>query len=341
MSEAADADDVENQRAFKAWADKLGRSSATLAPEVSAEVLAQEFGRLDEHRRDEMCSSAVMIAFDDGYDEISLEHFREAYEETAPEDDVEDSAEAIQEAPPEPHPEPTEETQTDENPPEPEIYDEDNDEVEATSGSQSQNNDAGDDDQDDEDTEPVSEMSRAELEAEVKELRKDLDSMRTIANNNIPLMTRALRNMLGVDEIEDMPDAAAELREAVDGHGDRLDAVEDDVSGIDETITSGQGGKASKVRQIVQLAVNRRTDESVVILDVGDIKDATGVSRRYAYDLADDLPDDHDWCHERSDLAQYGDLEIDKDKQKTAIGIDFDGVHGSKCPVNKFTTGSD
>lgn len=335
MSEAADADDVEHQRAFKAWADKLGRSSATLAPEVSAEVLAEEFGRLNEHRRDEMCSSAVMIAFDDGYDEISLEHFREAYEETAPEDDGEGSEGPVQE----PHPEPHQEAQTEQEPPEPEIYDDDNDDVEPGGDQDEETAGGGDDDADD--AEPPAEMSRAELEAEVKELRHDLDRMRNIANNNIPLMTRALRDMLGVDDIEDMPDAAEELRAAVDGHGDRLDAVEDDVSGIDDTITSGQGGKASKVRQIVQLAANRRTDEPVIILDVSDIKDATGVSRRYAYDLAEDLPTEHDWMHERGDLDQYGELEIDKDKQKTAIGIDFDGLHGPKCPVNKFTTGGD
>ncbi|WP_336359008.1 hypothetical protein [Haloarcula sp. CGMCC 1.6347] len=229
MSEAADAD-VENQRAFKAWADKLGRSSATLAPEVSAEVLAQEFGRLDEHRRDEMCSSAVMIAFDDGYDEISLEHFQEAYEETAPEDDGEDSSEAVQEAPPEPHPEPTQETQTDEGPAEPEIYDEDNDDVEATV-TESQNNDAGDDDdQDGEEGKPVSEMSHAELAEEVEDLRETVDELESMVRDSNGLVKAVRKQMAMQSQLlvgtETVQDAGIDP-EGVLNHHQRLSEVEE------------------------------------------------------------------------------------------------------------------
>jgi len=43
--------------------------------------------------------------------------------------------------------------------------------------------------------------------------------------------------------------------------------------------------------------------------------------------------------HERADLKQYGDLELDRSTQNKALVIDFAGVQGKKCPVNKFTTG--
>lgn len=332
MSEAA-TDDVENQRAFKAWGSKLSRSSVTLAPEVSAEVLAEEFGELDEDRRDQMCSSAVMIAFDDGHNEVHLKHFEEAYEETELEVDQEDGSDDVQEDTPEPDPEADTEPTDDGGP---EIFDEDNDDVpretdQSESSEQSTDGSDGDDN--------ISEMSRSELEQEVQSLRSEVDKLQEVANRDMALVKGALTNMMDVESLEELPGAGDHFNEQFAEREERLNSVESDVDGIDSTLASGQGGKSSKVRNIVQLANNRRKDESVIVLDVSDIKDATGVSRRYAYDLVEDLPEEYPWLHDRGDLAQYGDLEIDKDKQKTAIAVDFDGVHDKPCPVNKFTTG--
>jgi len=225
MSETADVDD----KAFDIWSSKLSRSSLTLAPDVSAQTLAGEFGRLDDETLDDLCSDAVMAALNDDATRLSMEHFREAYEQTQEEDD-EATEEAVQEAPPEPHPEPTDETQTDGGPPEPEIFDEDNDDVEATV-SESQESDAGgDDDQDDEDANPVSEMSRAELVDEVQDLRETVDEMESMVRDSNALVKAvrkqmAIQNQLlvGADTVQD----AGIDPEEVLNHHQRLSEIED------------------------------------------------------------------------------------------------------------------
>jgi hypothetical protein len=141
------------------------------------------------------------------------------------------------------------------------------------------------------------------------------------------------------DNLEDFPTAARELRETVDGHGDELDDLRSEVSSIGDAMADGgNGGKQAKVFDIVQQARNlRERDQPVVKLKARDIVAATGCSRRYAYDLMDDLPEEHNFLLSPAEMQQYGDLELDNDER--ALGVDFEGVHSDGVPVNKFTTG--
>lgn len=97
-------------------------------------------------------------------------------------------------------------------------------------------------------------------------------------------------------------------------------------------------GKGSKVAEIVRFAENARSEEQPAIkLTAKDIKGATGCSRRYAYDLMDDLPTEYDWFLTPKEMKQYGSLEIANSGERR-LGVDFEGVHSSGCPLNKFTT---
>lgn len=124
----------------------------------------------------------------------------------------------------------------------------------------------------------------------------------------------------------------------------RLDELEgrvDDLEAENDRLRSRlseQGGKDDKIASIVEYAVNQRSGDKAVRLTPTEIKGATGVSRRYAYDLCNDLPDEYAWMLTPSDAQQYGSLEIDHDSQAKAIVVDFAGVHSSGVPVNKFTT---
>jgi regulator of replication initiation timing len=128
----------------------------------------------------------------------------------------------------------------------------------------------------------------------------------------------------------------------------RLDELEgrvDELEAENERLRarlSESGGKEEKVAAIVRFALNKRgaADDAIKITPE-EIKGATGVSRRYAYDLVDDLPDEFDWCLRPEEMQQYGAIELDLSSQAKCLGIDFAGVHSAGCPVNKFTTASE
>ncbi|NLV11900.1 hypothetical protein [Haloarcula argentinensis] len=226
MPEAADVDD----KAFDIWSSKLSRSSLTLAPDVSAQTLAGEFGRLDDETLDDLCSDAVMAALDDDATRLSMAHFKEAYEETAPEDDGERSGEAVQEAPSEPQLETTQEAQTGEEPAGPEIHDEDNADVEATV-TESEDIDAGDDaEQDGEEGKPVSEMSHTELAEEVEDLRETVDELESMVRDSNALVKAVRKQMAMQNQLlvgtETVQDAGIDP-EGVVNHHQRLSEVED------------------------------------------------------------------------------------------------------------------
>jgi len=96
--------------------------------------------------------------------------------------------------------------------------------------------------------------------------------------------------------------------------------------------------KEGKIADIVDHAKNLRDAQDVVKLSPRDIMAATGVSRRYAYDLIDDLPQEEEWFLTSTEVkeSQWGSAEIDNDKK--CLGVDFEGVQSTGVPVNRFTT---
>jgi len=90
---------------------------------------------------------------------------------------------------------------------------------------------------------------------------------------------------------------------------------------------------------MLQFAENRaQNPDDRVALKCNDITGATGVSRRYAYDLIDELPERYECFNDRSDIGQYGDLEISRETQDRALVVDLEVVHTDGRGVNKFTT---
>jgi hypothetical protein len=75
-----------------------------------------------------------------------------------------------------------------------------------------------------------------------------------------------------------------------------------------------------------------------VSVSASEIIGATGVTRRYAYDLIEELPDEYDCFDNRNTISSYGSLEIDQDSQTRALIVDCEGVQYDVDGVNKFTT---
>jgi len=72
-----------------------------------------------------------------------------------------------------------------------------------------------------------------------------------------------------------------------------------------DVLKDGSSSKDGKVRQIVAGAENNRTgDQAAVVMDAAKIVTVTGVSRRYAYDLIEDLPKQHHWILTRSEARE-------------------------------------
>lgn len=140
--------------------------------------------------------------------------------------------------------------------------------------------------------------------------------------------------------LENTDDRVSELEDENNELRDRLEALEARM----EVLEDGSSSKDGKVRQIVAGAENNRTGEQpAVVIDAAKIVTVTGVSRRYAYDLIEDLPEQHHWILTRSEARerQFGSVEIDDGKQTKAIVVDFEALHSDPEAVNKFTTSTE
>lgn len=125
------------------------------------------------------------------------------------------------------------------------------------------------------------------------------------------------------ERVDDLETENADLRTRLDRLGD-----------IGEQKTS----KEQKIAAVVTYADNERGDTSRHTVSIQNIKGATGVSRRYAYTLAQDhMIDEFDWALDPAHAPQYGSLEIDKDST-AGVTIDFDALHSNPNAVNKFIT---
>lgn len=135
--------------------------------------------------------------------------------------------------------------------------------------------------------------------------------------------------------IEELEKENAELRERLDTLGD---------------IGAEKTSKQAKIASIVLYADSLRDEgQSAVKVLPKNVCGVANVSRRYAYDLIDDMihgdgengtvgPDGFSWAHDPAEIDQYGSLE--KKKTQKGILIDFEGNHGDPLSVNKFNTGS-
>lgn len=121
-------------------------------------------------------------------------------------------------------------------------------------------------------------------------------------------------------ENDQLRDEIADLREQLDRLGD-----------IGEEKTS----KEQKIAAVVTYAdnVRQRENKDAVTVLPKTITGVADVSRRYAYDLVDDMAAEYDWAHDPREISTH----VEQDSRRKGVLIDFEGVHGEAVAVNKFT----
>lgn len=143
-----------------------------------------------------------------------------------------------------------------------------------------------------------------------------------------------------IEVVHEALDDYEQLRDEHERFKDRLAEIETQLDAIQD-LGREKTTKEEKIAAIVRYAQNTARGDGTsgrVALKVKTLKGVAGVSRRYAYDLIDELPDEYEWLHNRSTVSQYGDLEIGRDGPDRALIVDLEVLHTDEQAVNKFTT---
>lgn len=116
---------------------------------------------------------------------------------------------------------------------------------------------------------------------------------------------------------------------------DRVDRLEGEVEAIRD-LGSERTSKEEKIAQVVIYAENETdsADGKTTVLPK-TVKGIVGVSRRYAYDLIDDMVDDYEWARDPQEVPR----RPDQDTPQKGVLIDLERLHDDEESVNKFTTG--
>jgi hypothetical protein len=142
-------------------------------------------------------------------------------------------------------------------------------------------------------------------------------------------------------DIDAVNETISELQRAIADLGATQDEVEQLRSRVDslETLVHAQG-KRGKVAAIIKYAKHKGSQQDDgVMLSPKEIRGATGVSRRYSYQIIEDWPDEFGFFLRRENLSQYGQLEIATDADGPRLVVVFDGsVHSRVTSVNQFNT---
>lgn len=187
------------------------------------------------------------------------------------------------------------------------------------------------------------EMARDELEAEVKENREKIRQLET----DMAFMKKALTELtdaeLEGEGVMELPDAGREMRDefddlasAVGSHGEQLDAVTD--------VSEKKTDKEQKVASIAAFASQKAGNpNATVLVKASELRGCTGVSRRYAYDLIDDIGggDEFGWASVRE--AKTVKTGSGQEQKPKGLLVDCDKIRTSSQDdgvVNKFTTTS-
>lgn len=182
----------------------------------------------------------------------------------------------------------------------------------------------------------------AELRRRLDVLERELEAVResaaTLSNRDVPVLKGTLRAMLDgeIETIEDFPDAGRVFRRNLDRRVESVGQLEAWMARFGD-VADENTTKEEKFAAVLAFAANKRNGSEHVALSAADIRGATGVSRRYAYDLMEAMAGDIDGVDVREPTrVQTGTGTKRKSK---ALLIDCEEVHWQADGVNQFTTG--
>ena len=172
-----------------------------------------------------------------------------------------------------------------------------------------------------------------ELERQLDELQTELQ---TATNRDIPLLKGTVRAMLNedVETVDELPAAGRTFSQRVAERGERLEELEARLEVL--TQHTDASTKAEKIMAILAFAQNKADERGKVAVTPAEIRGCTGVSRRYAYDLVEEVATNVDGVQVReSKQIQTGN---GTERKQKALLVDCEAVHRLEEAVNSFTT---
>ena len=144
------------------------------------------------------------------------------------------------------------------------------------------------------------------------------------------------------------PDEDVDLHEAVTRAVDRVEELEHRLDELEEMkemlsdVGTQKTSKEEKVAAIVTYASQKDGGMRGTVVKPKEIAGIVGVSKRYAYDLIDDIvhgdgehgsltPDGYDWAEEASSFSA-----VDKETPERGLAVDFERLHEDDEALNKF-----
>lgn len=168
-------------------------------------------------------------------------------------------------------------------------------------------------------------------EIEVVAFRRLITRLTDAPEEEVDEMNAIQKVDAALDRVESLEEENRYLRQEVDQHEARLEAFAD--------IADQKTSKEQKIAAIVQYGENLRGSAEKWNITAKEIRGATGVTRRYSYDLIEDLAESFEWAEVREPQekpsAKDGGSTI---QWKKAVRIDYAALHTDQEAVNKFTT---
>ncbi len=175
------------------------------------------------------------------------------------------------------------------------------------------------------------------LEADVNALESKLTSL---AARDIPLLTGGVRALVDgdVEGPEELPAAARRTVENRREAREELDAVRSRVAALGD-LGEERTSKEEKIATVLMFAFNKGDGESKVSVTPQEIRGCTGVSRRYAYDLVEEIGSSVTGCQIRE--AETVRTSTGSKRKPKALLVDCSVVQAEPDGMNRFTTGGD
>lgn len=187
-------------------------------------------------------------------------------------------------------------------------------------------------------SEPQSHKALRERVAALEDQMNRLETQVAAAvDRDIPLLKGTIRGVVGddIDSLDELPAAGRTFHERCTDRAARLQAVETRLDALSD-VDSERSTKHEKYRAVLAFAQNKRANNSKVTVSPTEIQGCTGVSRRYAYDLLDNIAADVDGASVRQ--SKQVDTGTGTKQKTKALLVDCDIAHTSDDGVNKFTT---
>lgn len=176
----------------------------------------------------------------------------------------------------------------------------------------------------------------AALEAAVEELREEVH---TVQHRDLPLLTGSVRAIVDteIETIDDLPAAGRAFHREMAAQAAVVDELEQRLDSL-RALDAEQTSKEQKIANVLLYAENKASSgQSKVAVSAQEIKGCVGCSRRYAYDLIEEIADVVVGVHLRD--AQCVETGSGVKRKKKALLVDCEAVHNSSGDMNDFTTG--